>query len=185
MFRISFLFALLAVAGVAAQDSSAPSVAPVDGVATSAPSTPPWECRDYCCQLAENVRALDSGCDDWGTDACGECEIPLWCFFIPEPSRCATPVCCSGDNTGDNAFGSCPAWCCDVVPDTREKDPTCVDWGTDACGECEIPDWCDTIPKASRCDTPICCSGAGNLSMNTAFAIIAAFVALFLKDFFF
>jgi hypothetical protein len=190
MFRISFLLALLAVGGVTAQDSSAPSVAPVVKDSSAPTVAPAPTCFGYCCQLAANIRALDAACADWGTAAaCGECEIPLWCFFIPEGPRCDTPVCCAGGNAGDSNAGdnwwSCRDYCCEVAAETRAFDPTCADWGTGACGECKKPAWCDSIPEATRCNTAVCCSGAGNLSMNTAFAIIAGFVALFLKDFVF
>ena len=194
MFRISFLLAFWAFGGVAAQDSSAPSAAPVvqdsnapSVLATVGVAAP--TCFPYCCQLAANIRALDPACADWGTDACGECEIPAWCLFIPDgPARCNIPVCCADDNGGDmtGSSGFCPLYCCEVEADIRAFNPTCASWGTDACGECKIPDWCDTIPKSSRCNTPVCCSdgdGAGTLSTNTVFAIVAGFVALLLQDF--
>jgi hypothetical protein len=69
--------------------------------------------------VESTIRAGIPGCENWGTDTCGECEIPIWCGIIDVAYRCDTPICCGGntiltDSSGNTA--GCRPSCCDVEP---------------------------------------------------------------------
>jgi hypothetical protein len=177
MFRISTLLALLAFTGVAAQEAG--------NVTGEIPS--------YCADLPEAERCnLPACCPGAEAGSSGNTTFTgcnFVCCLLPSSIREFDPNCGSEEYTANcgECESVCRPSCCDVVLSNRKLDISCSDWIDGDCGECETPSWCYDTPKKYRCDTAICCenSGAGNLNMNAAFAIIAGFVALFMKDFVF